>query len=331
MPFVGSVRGTFGAISENRGVSNPGGIAELVRQNPNSSALPTGGTITVAGGYRIHTFSYTGSDQTLVLSGSLGTITNVECYLYAGGGGSGNTGWGRYSAGGGSGFAGGTISSMTVGTYKIVVGQGGGAGSSGRTAYGNGGSGYSWGNGGGGGLSGIFDSNTFAQANALLIAGGGGGGGASRVTNDGCGSGNRGGGGGGSSGQDGEGYDGAQFAGRGGTQSSGGSGHTSGSGSGESGSALQGANRSSSHGAGGGAGYFGGGAGAYYEPNTMGGGGGGSSYYKTSAISSPVLTSGDRCTTANTGGIYYLAPAGVSGQPVNTEGNPGRVVVRYQI
>jgi hypothetical protein len=64
----------------------------------------------------------------------------------------------------------------------------------------------------------------------------------------------------------------------------------------------------------------------------MGGGGGGAGYFKpsgTNAVTSAVLTSGDRCTTANTGGIYYSGSTGVSGQSAGAEGQPGRVVIRY--
>jgi hypothetical protein len=64
----------------------------------------------------------------------------------------------------------------------------------------------------------------------------------------------------------------------------------------------------------------------------MGGGGGGSAYFKpsgTNTVTSAILTSGDRCTTANTGGIYYAGSTGVSGQSNNSEGQPGRVVIRY--
>ena len=90
MPFVSSVRGSFGATSENRGVSNASILSEIVRQNPNASILPTGGTINVAGGYRIHTFNTVGSNALTFQSGGL--PTNAEVYMWGGGGGSGGSG-----------------------------------------------------------------------------------------------------------------------------------------------------------------------------------------------------------------------------------------------
>jgi len=328
MPFVSSVRGGYGLSKRP--------FPEFLL-NVNNSGI-TGGSVTTAGGYRIHTYGYTGGDQTFSVTSPTGNINgadvilkNVEMYIYGAGGGAGQPqSWGRWSSGAGGGFASGTVSRMFSDTFNVVVPQGGGGGNTGRSAYGGGGAGVSWGNGGGSGYGGVFQNNTRSQANAVLIAGGGGGGGASRVASDGCGSGNRGGAGGGSVGQDGESVD-TDANGKGGTQSAGGLGANRSGSQRESGTALQGGN-ASSHGAGGAGGYFGGGAGDYFEPNSMGGGGGGSSYFKpsgTNAVTSAILTSGDRCTTANTGGIYYSGSTGVSGQSTNAEGQPGRVVIRY--
>ena len=133
MPFVSSVRGGYGLAKRP--------FPEFLL-NVNNSGV-TGGSITTAGGYRIHTFSYTGGDQTFSVTSPTGLINgadvilkNVEMYLYGAGGGAGQPqSWGRWSSGGGGGFAGGTVARMFSGTFKVVVPQGGGAGSSGRAAY----------------------------------------------------------------------------------------------------------------------------------------------------------------------------------------------------
>lgn len=162
--------------------------------------LPTGGTVTTAGGYRIHTF--TGSD-TFYSGGK----TSVE-YLIVGGGGGGG---GR--AGGGGGGGGGALNStvsLSVNTnYPVVVGGGGlggfwyqvpgtnGSDSSfaGSTALGGGAGGTTYatdpsgktgGCGGGGsynqGAGGIGLQGSNGSAALNIIWNGGGGGGASGVT-----------------------------------------------------------------------------------------------------------------------------------------------------
>lgn len=117
MPFISSVRGTFGPQSENRGVGSGNAIPELLRQNPNSPSLPTGGTITVAGGYRIHTFLNTDTFSTV----ALGAPVTVE-YMVIGGGGAGG---GRHGGGGG---AGGLVLStnalLPANSYTMTVGDG---------------------------------------------------------------------------------------------------------------------------------------------------------------------------------------------------------------
>ena len=320
MPFVSSVRGAFSPISKGR--------------RTGSGYDVTGGTITIAGGYRIHTFSYTGGDQAFSTT-SAGLQFPLEVYAYAAGGGSGApSSWGRWSGGGGGGFAGGTFAAAP-GNYTVVVGQSGCAGNAGTDAYGGGRLGISWGNGGGGGLTGIFSGSstmTFdetGRARSILIAGGAGGGGASRLGSNGAGAGNRGGGGGGTTGQDGEAYDGSCCNGKAGTQSGPGAGATANSAG--PGISMTGG-LPVSHGAGGGGGYYGGGAGAYYEPNSMGGGGGGSGYYQSSTVTSPILTQASQYTPANTGGIYYSAGIGdgATSSP-NQAGNPGKLVIRYLI
>ena len=92
-----------------------------------------GGTITTAGGYRIHTFSTVGN-ATFTPSGR----GSVEYLLVAGGGGGGG---GAGSAGGGGGGAGGYLTGTTpvlTTDYTVTVGNGG-TGRTGKTAGTNGG------------------------------------------------------------------------------------------------------------------------------------------------------------------------------------------------
>src|SRR5215472_3617291 len=85
-------------------------------QFPGNCDASTGGTITVSGGKRIHTFTSTG---TFVASGGC-TIT----YLIVAGGGSGGGG-----DGGGGGAGGLLTGSTTIGaaSYAVTVGTGGAA------------------------------------------------------------------------------------------------------------------------------------------------------------------------------------------------------------
>jgi hypothetical protein len=83
-------------------------------------ALPTGGTITTSGGYRIHTFTGSGTFQTFA-------TTSVDYLIVAGaGGGGGNRG--------GGGGAGGMLTgstSLSTNSYSITIGSGGSAGGDG--------------------------------------------------------------------------------------------------------------------------------------------------------------------------------------------------------
>ena len=75
MPFISSVRGSYSAIGRGaRGVSGDDLKLQI-----------TGGTVTTAGGYRIHTFTGPG---TLSLS-SYGLPISTEVLAVAGGGGGG--------------------------------------------------------------------------------------------------------------------------------------------------------------------------------------------------------------------------------------------------
>ena len=140
------------------------------------AVLPTGGTVTTDGTYRIHTFTSSGTFTTAFNAG-------VELLLVGGGGG----GAGTFAGGGG---AGGVVhdpsgATMTSGSYTITVGQGGIGGLGWQNINGmrgtNGTDSTAFGltaKGGGGG--GSFDY-TYSNANSQQVAqvGGCGGGGAS--------------------------------------------------------------------------------------------------------------------------------------------------------
>ncbi len=171
------------------GTVSANGITKIVQ------ALPTGGTITTSGSYRIHTF--TSSSNFVVPSGFSATAE----YLVVAGGGSG--GGGTYNSGGGG--AGGMLTgstSISPQTYSVVVGGGGagtvnhganGSASSalGISTIGGGGggqhpggdqAGYSGGSGGGGSqATGAPGAGTAGQGNTgggYWYAAGAGGGGA---------------------------------------------------------------------------------------------------------------------------------------------------------
>ena len=84
--------------------------------------MPTGGTITTSGGYRIHTYTGVGSASFDVPSGF--AYNNVEVLVVAGGGGGG------MDMGGGGG-AGGVVHAthaVSAGSYTVTVGAGGNGG-----------------------------------------------------------------------------------------------------------------------------------------------------------------------------------------------------------
>ena len=142
---------------------------------------PSGGSITTAGGYRIHTFTSSGTFSTP-------TSMTVE-YLVVGGGGGGGDGNAPGGGGGAGGFVEGT-KEISSGSYTINIGSGGSSGMqdqpgqpggnssfAGITAYGGGrGGGYSSANGGtggsGGGGSGPTGSGSGGSSNQTSPAGG---------------------------------------------------------------------------------------------------------------------------------------------------------------
>lgn len=202
----------------------------------------TGGTITHAGGYTIHTFTSGGTFNP-------GKARKVDYLVVAGGGGGG----GGYNGGGGGGGGGGVLTGTiykTAGNYTVTVGAGGSGGGGGGT-------------GGNGGNS-VFDTITSTGGGGAFSSstggngGSGAGGGCAKSTGCGGGSGVSGQGHNGGSGQtDGGWY---WYGGGGGGAGAAGSGLTGGAGVASS---ISG--RSQYYGGGGGGGgtgtYGGGGAG----------------------------------------------------------------------
>jgi len=159
----------------------------------------TGGTITESGGYRIHTFTSSGTFEII------GGYSELEYLIIAGGGGGGTSGANYCGGGGAGGLLQGNLDGF-VKTYPVVVGAGGaaqnngqpssaldlatiggGAGTSTYAAAGNaGGSG-----GGGGPINGLGGVGTAGQGNNGGVAssanqggqdsGAGGGGGANEI------------------------------------------------------------------------------------------------------------------------------------------------------
>ena len=105
MPFVSSVRGNYSGVGKRKTM-------------PAESS--TGGTITTAGGYRIHTFTTTGA-STFTFGGTTYESSNVEYLIIAGGG----SGWCNHGAGGGGagGYRTGTTT-LDIGATTVTVGAG---------------------------------------------------------------------------------------------------------------------------------------------------------------------------------------------------------------
>ncbi|MGA8848646.1 MAG: glycine-rich domain-containing protein, partial [Dehalococcoidia bacterium] len=269
----------------------------------------TGGTITEVGGYRIHTFTSSGTFN--IISGA----GNVEYLIVAGGGGGGgvrNTNTG----GGGGGGAGGALTgnvSVSTGSYTVTVGSGGAGGVGGSSQGGSGG------------------SSSFAGVSAA----GGGGGASGYVTNDGVAGGSGGGGrmdGSGGSGTSGQGYAGGNGAGAGsdGYYGAGGGGGATATGAngyynnngGNGGNGLTSTISGSS------VTYGGGGGGGAYETTGATGGSGGAGGGGSAPNSRGAGTSG----TANRGGGGGGATGSSSGSAYSGgAGGSGFVIIRYPI
>jgi hypothetical protein len=113
MPFISSVRGSFSPSGRSKRI----GAKDVI----------TGGSITVAGGYRIHTYTTVGND--IFNNTDFGLPLSAEILMIAGGGGGGSIGGG----GGAGGYIYGTTN-INAGAYPLTVGAGG---SSSGTSHGS--------------------------------------------------------------------------------------------------------------------------------------------------------------------------------------------------
>ena len=278
--------------------NSSGGISNTL--NTNGVALPTGGTITTHGSFRVHTF--TSSDNFVVPSGF---SSAMDTLIVAGGGAGGN-----WHAGGGG--AGGMVtynSTPSAATYSVVVGAGGAGG---YTSVGS-----------QGGSSSVFSQSTVGggrggnyNATAAGSGGSGAGGNGSSTSSPGSGTSGQGNDGGSGSGNHGGGGGG----GKGATGSN--SPNTNTGGAGGIGAENDYQTGSNQYYAGGGGGGTWGGSSAAAGGN---GGGGNGSYSTNSAAP----TAG----SANTGGGG--GGNGGQGNAVNrssqTTGGSGIVIIRYAI
>ena len=280
-------------------------------------------------------FNYTGTIQTFNIPVG---VSSINIYCWGAGGGSSYYISNQGGYGGNGGFVSATfdISSSSITSLKIIVGQGGKKGVlNGSSGYSFGGGGFGkstnndWGLGGGGGLSGVFidnanitiDADGIINTNAIPILIGGGGGGAGGTLNT-----YHGGNAGGSTGNIGNtGNTGGTTpnAGGGGTQSVGGTGA-------EAGSKYKGGS-GINFGAGGGAGWFGGGS-ANYSSGNVASGGGGSSYLNTSGYTLTntnipnAQANGTRTAPENTN-KYYQTNIALGADVGLKDGNNGLVII----
>ena len=269
--------------------------------NTTASALPSGGTITTSGNYRIHTFN------------SSANFTNTKAglateYLIVSGGGGGGAAGGSNGngGGGGGGLRTGNSTLSTAQNYAVVVGAGG-TGTSGNTGQANGGN---------------------SSFNSIVTLGGGCG----QSYAQSAGNGATGGGGTANNSSPGTGTNGQGYAGGHGNPTSRGGG--GGGGAGQVGDAAEGGNHPSGEAGNGGNGtassitgssvtYGGGGGGSMADQNDaskrgFGGSGGGGN--GSCEGGNPVSTAG----TANLGG------GGGSGRGTSSSsGGSGIVIIRY--
>jgi len=275
-------------------------------QSVTVTALPSGGTISNSGNYRIHTFN------------SSGTFTNTlpnlsaEYLIIAGGGAGGNNDGGQDQSGGsGGGGAGGYRSGTTTVTsatgYTVTVGAGGSGGSAnGSSSSFN--SITSTGGGGGGQVASDI-------GNAGNSGGSGGGAGADDLGNNISG-------GSGTAGQGNNGADTDTYPGGAGGGGAGGTGNSSldlgqqgGSGGNGSASSITGSSVTRAGGGGGGCG-----ASAAAAPGGSGGGGAGASRNTSDAVAGTVNTGsggGGGCDT------------NVGSEQSGANGGSGVVIIRY--
>ena len=273
-------------------VTNADGLSASTTKD--AIALPSGGTITTSGDYRIHTFTSSGTFVNTIAS------LSVEYLVIAGGGGGGTGDTGAAARGGGGGAggyrtnvpgqtSGGNSSAeaaltLSTGNKTVTVGAGGAGGSGSQNASGS--------NGG----DSVFDSITSigggrGGANTTAASSGGSGGGGEESNGSGAS---------GTSGQGTGGGDGTESGNRGG----------GGGGAGQAGSGTTGGNGLSSNITG--SAVTRGGGGGTTSSGGSGGGGAGGSVNGTDG-------------TANTGGGGGAAHTNAG------DGGSGIVIVRYDL
>jgi hypothetical protein len=268
----------------------------------------TGGTITTSGGYKIHTFT---------TSGTFTPSTNgsIDYVIIGGGGGSGSSGGG----GGAGGYRYYTNQNITGGSYSVVIGAGGAGGpvnAMSGVASNGGNSSFnsitSLGGGGGG---------NWGQAGASGGSGGGAGRDDTRYTGSGAGTSGQ----GYAGGNTGSGSGSSGGGGGGGATAVGSAGVTDGTGNGGAGSnALSAWATATSTGD---SGYYagGGGGGGYYaNTNGSGGAGGGGNGGIDSARAG-------QNGQANTGGGAGGSGGGGGGADAGSTGGSGIVIIRYAV
>jgi hypothetical protein len=286
-------------------IKNQDGTPSSNSVNLTILGLPTGGSISSSGGYRIHTFN-----SSATFNVPAGFSKTAEYLIVAGGGGGGADN----SGGGGAGGMLTGSTSISTNSYSIVVG-GGGAGS-----------------GPSGGDSGPYATNGVNSTALGLTAIGGGGGGSAGGQN-----GQAGGSGGGGAGEAANSQGGAGTAGQG--NAGGNNVNSGGGGGGGAGGAGQNGNiRFTDSGGNGGAGlassisgssqfYAAGGGGGnqngIYNPQSRASGIGGI----TNANANTRATSG----IANTGSGGGAATHTVNVNPAGADGASGIVIIRYQV
>ena len=274
-------------------VTNSDGL-ESAGATKDAIALPSGGTITTSGDYRIHTFLSSGTFVNTIAD------LSVEYLVIAGGGGGGTADTGAAARGGGGGAggyrtnvpgqtSGGNSSAeaaltLSTGNKTVTVGAGGAGGSGSQNAIGS--------NGG----DSVFDSITSigggrGGANTTAASSGGSGGGGEESNGSGAS---------GTSGQGTGGGDGTESGNRGG----------GGGGAGQAGSGTTGGNGLSSNITG--SAVTRGGGGGTTSSGGSGGGGAGGSVNGTDG-------------TANTGGGGGAAHTNAG------DGGSGIVIVRYDL
>ena len=266
-----------------------------------ASALPSGGTITTSGNYRIHTFN-SSANFTNTIAGLA-----TEYLIVSGGGGGGAQGGANGNGGGGGGglrTGNSTLSSAT--NFAVVVGAGG-AGTSGTTGQANGGN---------------------SSYNSITTLGGGSG----QSYSQAAGSGATGGGGTASTSNPGTGTAGQGYNGGGGSNNSRGGG-------GGGGAGAVGVNATTATHPSGKAGNGGAGASSSITGSsvTYGGGGGGSMADQTDASKRGTGGSGgggngscEGGNPASTAGTANLGGGGGSGRGSSSSaGGSGIVIIRY--